>query len=80
MRGEELKSRAIALCLEDLAMQGCRHGHVIRAEAIRSPEANVGEVELAYEGQVGRCPTSDPPSIVLHVNAATGNVRLVDLM
>ena len=50
MRGEELKSRAIALCLKDLSMQGCRHGHVIRAEAIGSPEANGWEVELAYEG------------------------------
>ncbi len=77
---EELKSRAIALCLKDLSMQGCRHGHVIRAEAIGSPEANGWEVELAYEGQVGRCPTSDPPSIVLQVNTSTGNVRLVDLM
>ena len=48
MRGEELKSRAIALCLEDLAMQGCRCGHVIRAEAIGSPEANVWAVSYTH--------------------------------
>lgn len=35
---------------------------------------------MAYDGQTARCPTTDPPSIVLWVNIATGDVRLVDLM
>lgn len=74
------KSHAIGLCLNDLAMNGYRHGPVIRAEAIGPPEADVWEVELAYEGQMGRCLTSDPPSIVLQVNTASGDVQCVDLM
>lgn len=74
------KSRAIALCCEDLAVRGYRYGPVIRAEAVGAPDAGVWEVEMAYDGQTVRCPTTDPPSIVLWVNIATGDVRLVDLM
>jgi hypothetical protein len=80
MHHVDQKSSAIGLCLNDLAFNGYRHGPVIRAEAIGSSEADVWEVELAYEGQIGRCPTSDPPSILLHVNTATGDVQCVDLM
>jgi hypothetical protein len=80
MHHTDQKSRAISLCLNDLAINGYRYGAVIRTEAIGAPEADVWEVELAYEGQIGRCLTSDPPSIVLHVNTASGDVRCVDLM
>jgi len=76
----DLKSIAIDLCLKDLAAQGYRHGPVIRVQPIGSSEAVVWEVELAYDGQTGRSSTSDPPSIVLQVNTATGAIDCFDLM
>lgn len=65
---EDQQSKAIALSLSVLAGQGDEHGPVIRAEPIGSREGRFWKIELAYEGQVGRCETSDPPSTVLLVN------------
>ena len=80
MASESQKSDVIAMAESDMSSGGYKHGPCIRCHPLGTDASDFWEVEFAYEGQAGRCETSDPPSIVLRVNIKTKDVQSVDLM
>jgi len=74
------KSEAIAIAVHDMMQGGFKHGPCIQSRPMGTQDSKTWEIEFAYEGETGRSETTDPPSIVLHVNLTTKEVRSVELM
>lgn len=74
------KNDVIAIAIEDMIDHGYKHGPCIECRQIGSEDSTSWEIEFAYEGEVRRSKTTDPPSIALRVNSSTKEVSSVDLM
>jgi hypothetical protein len=63
-----------------MTKEGYGHGPCLAVKLQGESADDKWEVEFAYEGQVDRCATSDPPSIILLVDLKSEQVTTLELM
>lgn len=75
-----MTKRADAIAIAELYCAEYKHGPCIHCNQIGTTASDYWEVEFAHEGQMGRCETTDPSSILLRVNVRTNEVQCLEPM